>query len=70
MSIKFQASLRPLAMAFFVAVPQLSEIFQFLIHNTSRDFKAILGESFQFLKMKTKLHPKAMNAIRLKVSSE
>jgi hypothetical protein len=45
--------------------PQLSEIFSFLIHNTSRDFKAILGEGFQFLKIKTKLNPKAVNAIRL-----
>jgi hypothetical protein len=46
-------------------VPQLSEIFQFAKDHASRDLKAILGEGFQFAKMKTKLHPKAVNAIRL-----
>jgi hypothetical protein len=55
---------------FFSAVPQLSEIFQFAKDHASRDLKAILGEGFQFAKMKTKLNPKAVNAIRLKVSSE
>jgi hypothetical protein len=51
---------------FYVAVAQLSEKFQFLIKNASRDLKALLGEDFQFLKIKTKLHPKAINAIALK----
>jgi len=48
-----------------VAVPQICSMFSFLIHNASRDVKAILGAGFQFLKARTTLHPKAVNCITL-----
>lgn len=51
--------------SFYVGVPQIAERFQFLIHNASRDLKALLGKDIQFLKLKTKLHPKAINAISI-----
>jgi hypothetical protein len=51
---------------FYVAVPQLSEKFQFAKDHASRDLKALLGEDFQFAKIKTKLHSKAINAIAVK----
>ena len=51
---------------FYVAIPQIADSFQILIRNTSRDFKALLGNDFQFLKIKTSLNPKAVNAVDLK----
>jgi hypothetical protein len=48
-----------------VAVPQICSIFSILIHNASRDIKAILGAGFQFLKARTTLHPRAVNCVTL-----
>jgi hypothetical protein len=50
---------------FFVAVSQISKLFQFDKNQASRDFKALLGEGFQFDKAKTELNPKAVNIISL-----
>lgn len=51
---------------FFVAVPQIAERFQFDTRQASRAFKALLGKGFQFdTKLKTKLNPKAVNAVTL-----
>lgn len=50
---------------FYVGVPQVAEQFQFPIKHASRDIKALLGKDFQFPKFKTKLNPKAINAIPL-----
>jgi hypothetical protein len=50
---------------FFVGVPQICKDFQILTHNSSRTFKALLGEDFLFLKRRTKLHPKAINVLSL-----
>jgi hypothetical protein len=48
-----------------IAVPQIAEIFQFAINHASRDLKTLLGEGFQFAKLKTKLNPKAVNIVFL-----
>jgi len=50
---------------FAIAVPQVCSTFQFLKHNASRELEAILGAGFQFLKVCTTLHPKAVNCITL-----
>lgn len=50
---------------FGVAVPQLSEQFQFDKNQASRKLKALLGKGFQFAKWKTEIHPKAVNVILL-----
>lgn len=51
--------------SFAVAVPQVCSIFQFPIKHASRDIKGILGAGFQFPKVRTTLHPKAVNCITL-----
>ena len=51
---------------FYVGVPQINEEFQFLKHNASRELKTLMGETFQFLKAKTALNPKAINVVSLK----
>jgi hypothetical protein len=51
--------------SFGVAVPQICSIFQFDKIQASRDIKAILGNGFQFDKVRTTLHPKAVNVLQL-----
>lgn len=51
--------------AFYIGIPQIAEKFQFIKTNASREVKALLGKEFQFLKLKTKLNPKPVNAIPL-----
>jgi hypothetical protein len=48
---------------YYVAIPQIASVFQFLTKNASRDINSLLGNDFQFPKFKTSLHPKAVNAI-------
>jgi len=52
---------------FYVAVPQIADRFSFDKNQASRDFKALLGAGFQFDKVKSVLHPKAVNAVTLPV---
>jgi hypothetical protein len=52
--------------SFGVAVPQVCSIFQFDKNQASRDIKTILGKDFQFDKVRTTLHPKAVNVLQLK----
>jgi hypothetical protein len=42
---------------------QICALFQFDKRQASRSLKALLGSDFQFDKIKTVLHPKAINAI-------
>lgn len=53
---------------FYIGVSQIAELFQFPIKHASRDLKVLLGAGSQFpsdpfLKLKTDLHPKAINAM-------
>ena len=63
--IKFDGLMMPDG-EYAIAVPQVSELFQFLNKNTSRDFKALLGNDFQFLKASTELSPKQVNTLSIK----
>ena len=51
--------------AFFVAVPQIADVFQFDRQQASRTLKRLLGEGFQFDRVSSELNPKAVNAIPL-----
>lgn len=51
--------------AFYIAVPQLAQRFQFLKNNATREVKTALGGDLQLLKFRTKLNPRAVNAIQL-----
>lgn len=57
---------------YYIAVPQLAELIAVHPGNASRDFKALLCKDsqfineFKYIKLKTPLNPKAVNAIPLK----
>lgn len=48
---------------YYVAVPQVAALFQFDTNQASRKVKALLDKGFRFATFKTKLNPKAVNAI-------
>jgi hypothetical protein len=48
---------------FYIAVPQVSERFQFDTNQASRSIKRLLGINFQFDRAKTSLNPKAVNVM-------
>ena len=48
---------------YYVAVPQVATLFQLSGSHASRDLKTLLGKGFRFTTFKTKLNPKAVNAI-------
>lgn len=50
---------------FAVGMPQVSEVFQFANMHASRDVKALLGDGFQFAKIKSELNPKPVNILTL-----
>lgn len=51
---------------FYVAIPQVSEIFQFDKNQATRGLKSLMGKGFQFdIKAKTELHPKAVNILTI-----
>lgn len=50
---------------FAVAVPQVADVFGILSNNASRDIKSLLGEGFDFVKIKTDLNSKEINAMTL-----
>ncbi len=50
---------------FYIAIPQIAELFQLLERNTKRDIKTLLGERFSVLKLQTPLNSNAVNAIPL-----
>ena len=49
--------------SYAIAVPQIAELIQFDKNQASRDFKALLGNGFQFAKASTELNPKAVNIV-------
>lgn len=51
---------------YYVAIPQIAELFSIPIKHASRDIKALLGkEDVEFIKLKTELHSGEVNAITL-----
>ena len=50
---------------FAIAVSQVAEMFSVPQKNSSRDFKALLGNGFQFLTTKSELNPKSVNILPL-----
>ena len=50
---------------FAIAVPQVAELFSIPQKNSSRDFKALLGNNFSFLTTKSELHSNPVNILSL-----
>ena len=50
---------------YFVAVPQIATLVQIDKNQASRTLKPLLGAGFQFDRLKSELHPKAVNAISI-----
>lgn len=50
---------------YYVAIPQISELFSIPIKHASRDIKALLGKAFSIPKFKTPLHSGEVNAVPL-----
>lgn len=48
-----------------IGVSQAADLFLIPQKHSSREFKALLGKGFQFPKVKSELHPKAVNVIKL-----
>jgi len=52
---------------YYVAIPQIAELFQFDKNQASRYLKSLLGKHIQFAKIKTELNPKEVNAVPLEM---
>lgn len=50
---------------YYVAIPQIAELFQIEKNQASRYLKTLLGKSFSFLKLKTPLHSGEVNVVPL-----
>lgn len=50
---------------YYVAIPQIAELFSIPIKHASRDIKALLGKAFSIPKFKTELHSGGVNAVPL-----
>ena len=51
---------------FAIGVSQVAELFLTTHNNATRDLKALLGAGLQLLKIKTEIHPSAVNTISFK----
>jgi len=52
--------------SYAIAVPQIAGLIGFDKSQASRDVKALLGRDFQFSKVVSELHPKAVNTLTIK----
>jgi len=63
--VKFDGLMLPDG-SYAIAVPQIAELIGFSNDHSSRDIKALLGKDFQFAKVVSELHPKAVNTLTIK----